>query len=274
VSVAASTESAGATVSVESVAVVSDVAGSLLGVHAIAIVAITIKVKIVLTMFFISFKEIWLHTGFVKRSPKQKGVFLWVTLEAYLYQTDFRNSVYYFDELIIAEIRKKSEVALKELYKTHFPMVVHLICSNSGTEQEAKDIFQEAVIAFYERVLQPDFVLTCKIKTYLYAVSRRLWLKRLNEKKRFHGHIEETESFLRVDEEMGTIEELELQYLKMNQAMEGLREPCLGIMKDFYVHNHSMETISTKYNYTNAENAKNQKYKCLQRLKKLFFAAP
>lgn len=181
--------------------------------------------------------------------------------------------MYYFDELIIAEIRKKSEVALKELYKTHFPMVVHLVCSNSGTEQEAKDIYQEAMIAFYERIHQPDFILSCKIKTYLYAVCRRLWLKRLNEKKKFYGHIEETETFIRIEEEVIDIEEQELHYVKMNEALEGLGEPCRGIMRDFYVHNHSMETISDKYGYTNAENAKNQKYKCLQRLKKLFFAA-
>lgn len=181
--------------------------------------------------------------------------------------------MYYLDELIITEIRKKSEVALKELYKTHFPMVVHLVCSNSGTEQEAKDIYQEAMIAFYEKIHQPDFVLSCKIKTYLYAVCRRLWLKRLNQKKKFYGNIEETETFVRIDEEVINIEEQELRYVKMNEAMEGLGEPCRSIMQDFYIHNHSMETISDKYGYTNAENAKNQKYKCLQRLKKLFFAA-
>ena len=179
--------------------------------------------------------------------------------------------MYYFDELIIAEIRKKNEVALQELYKMYYPMVVHLVCTNSGTEQEAKDVYQDAMIAFYDRVQQPDFVLTCKIKTYLYAVSRRLWLKRLTHKKRYHGNVEEAESFLRVDEEMKSVEELEDDYLKMNEAMDSLGEPCLGIIRDFYVHGSSMDDISAKYGYTNADNAKNQKYKCLQRLKKLFF---
>ena len=182
--------------------------------------------------------------------------------------------MYYFDELIIAEIRKKNEVALQELYKMHYPMIVHFICSNSGTEEEAKDIYQDAMIAFYERVQQPDFVLTCKIKTYVYAVCRRLWLKRLTQKKRYHGNVEEAESFLRIEEEMQSIEELELDYLKMNEAMDGLGEPCVSIIRDFYVHGHSMESISAKYGYTNADNAKNQKYKCLQRLKKLFFTEP
>ncbi|WP_245840758.1 RNA polymerase sigma factor [Ohtaekwangia koreensis] len=180
--------------------------------------------------------------------------------------------VYYFDELIVSEIKKKNEVALRELYKTHYPMIVNLVRSNNGTEEEAKDVYQEAVIAFYEKVQQQGFVLTCKIKTYLYAVCRRLWLKRLAEKKRYHGNIEETETFLGIEEEMSTIAENENKFASMRESMSGLGEPCRGIIEDFYIHDLSMEAISEKFGYTNADNAKNQKYKCLQRLKKLFFA--
>jgi RNA polymerase sigma factor (sigma-70 family) len=178
---------------------------------------------------------------------------------------------YYFDELIVEEIRKKNDIALKELYKTHYPMLVHLVCSNNGSEQEAKDIYQEAVISFYERVQQPAFTLTCKIKTYLYAVSRRLWLKKLAEKKRFNGSIDEVETFLGIEEEIKEVSERESRFKKMGIALEGLGEPCKSIIEDFYIADLSMEEISVKFNYTNADNAKNQKYKCLQRLKKLFF---
>ncbi|HYF66961.1 MAG TPA: sigma-70 family RNA polymerase sigma factor [Ohtaekwangia sp.] len=178
---------------------------------------------------------------------------------------------YYFDELIITEIRKNNEVALQELYKTHYPMVFHLICSNTGTEQEAKDVYQEAIIAFYERVQQPDFVLTCKIKTYLYAVARRLWLKRLGEKKRFQG-MEEVETFFGIEDEMTNLDEREKTFQLMKDALDRLGDPCRSIIEDFYLNNHSMDEIRDKFGYTNADNAKNQKYKCLQRLKKLFFA--
>ncbi len=181
-------------------------------------------------------------------------------------------NVYYFDELIVSEIKKKNEVALRELYKSHYPMIVNLIRSNNGTEEEAKDIYQEAVIAFYEKVQQPDFILTCKIKTYLYAVCRRLWLKQLAVKKRYHGNIQETETFLGIEEEMVTIEDNEQRFIRMRESLESLGEPCRGILEDFYMHDLSMEAIRDKFGYTNADNAKNQKYKCLQRLKKLFFA--
>lgn len=158
-----------------------------------------------------------------------------------------------------------------ELYKAHYPMVVNLICTNSGTEQEAKDIYQEAVMAFYERVQQPDFVLTCKIKTYLYAVCRRLWLKRLSEKKRFSITIPEPEAFEGADDEASYATEKELSFTRMGAALKALGEPCKSIIEDFYIHDFSMEIIREKFGYTSADNAKNQKYKCLQRLKKLFF---
>ena len=178
---------------------------------------------------------------------------------------------YYFDELILNEIRKNNEVALRELYKTHYPMVFNLICSNNGTEQEAKDVYQETIIAFYERAQEPDFALTCKIKTYLYAVARRLWLKRLWEKKRFQGSVEEKESFHGIEEEIIDFEEREKAFHLMEVALDSLGEPCRSILEDFYIAELNMEDIRAKFGYTNADNAKNQKYKCLQRLKKVFF---
>jgi hypothetical protein len=57
----------------------------------------------------------------------------------------------------------------------------------------------------------------------------------------------------------------------MHQALESLGEPCRSILKDFYLNSQSMENITEKFGYTNADNAKNQKYKCLKRLKKTFF---
>jgi hypothetical protein len=50
-----------------------------------------------------------------------------------------------------------------------------------------------------------------------------------------------------------------------------LGEPCKTIIEEFYLNSRSMQEICEQFGYTNADNAKTQKYKCLQRLKKLFF---
>ena len=178
------------------------------------------------------------------------------------------------DEALIAGIRHDDDRALSYLYKLHYPMVSHFILSNSGSSDEAKDIFQEAVLIFYEKIKDGSLTLTCQIKTYLYSVARRLWLKKLAEKNRFSGVID-SENFisLETETEAELPEETELKYAVMERAMNMLGEPCRTLLEDFYINASSMQDITEKFGYTNADNAKNQKYKCLMRLKKMFFAA-
>ena len=178
------------------------------------------------------------------------------------------------EDRIIAGIKQKDDQALAALYKAHYSMIVRLVCTNSGTEQEAKDVYQEAVIVLYEKIHSADFRLTCSIKTYLYAVCRRLWLKRLSQKKRHTALKGEAETFEGIEEELQEIDDREQTFRRMHTSLQGLGEPCRTIIEDFYIHDQTMEAIRDKFGYTNADNAKNQKYKCLQRLKKLFFEDP
>jgi RNA polymerase sigma factor (sigma-70 family) len=177
-----------------------------------------------------------------------------------------------FDDELLSALKQGDDRSLNILYKTYFPMVVHFIVSNNGTEQEAKDVYQESVIVLYENLQIPHFELTCKVKTYIYSVCRRLWLKKLAEKSRYVGKIEDFESFVPFVREDADSEDKDMQFKVMKQALEKLGEPCRSILEDFFIHNFTMQQITEKMGYTNTDNAKNQKYKCLMRLKKIFFS--
>jgi RNA polymerase sigma factor (sigma-70 family) len=158
---------------------------------------------------------------------------------------------------------------LQVIYRQYYQTIVNLVMNNNGSLQEAKDIYQETLIIFYEKVKDENFELNCKLKTYLYSISRNLWLKQLQHKKRFTNSISDSEEYLEIPWEEAS--KKEDQYQAMHTALESLGEPCRSILKDFYMHSQSMEEITEKFGYTNADNAKNQKYKCLKRLKKVFF---
>lgn len=179
--------------------------------------------------------------------------------------------VYLNDEELLTALRSGSEQALGAVYKNYFPMILHFITQNSGTEQEAKDVYQEAMIVLYEHLKDGDFALSCKIKTYIYSVCRRLWLKKLAQKSRFVGKIEDFETFIPFARDEGESEERDDQFKAMQESMADLGEPCRTILEDFFIRGYSMQQITDKMGYTNADNAKNQKYKCLLRLKKIFF---
>ena len=178
------------------------------------------------------------------------------------------------DSEVILGILNNSETALKRLYIAYFPMVLQLIINNNGNEDDAKDIYQEAIIVLYNKVKAGDFELSSKLKTYIYSICRRLWLKRLTQLNRYGGDVRDFEEFLPGSDVEDSDEEhndKDIQFKKMESALQQLGEPCKTIMEDFYIKNRSMQDICERFGYTNADNAKTQKYKCLQRLKKLFF---
>ena len=88
---------------------------------------------------------------------------------------------------------------------------------------------------------------------------------------RYGGDIKDFQEYLTVDDETEKNNERDIQFNKMGDALKLLGEPCKTIIEDFYINNRSMKEICEDFGYTNADNAKTQKYKCLQRLKKLFF---
>lgn len=175
------------------------------------------------------------------------------------------------DQRVIEGVARGDANALEGLYKDYFPMVLNMVLQNNGTEEEAKDIFQEAIIVLYDRIKQGGFELSSKLKTYIYAVCRRLWLKQLGYQGRSFHDVSNYEEAIPVEDDLMVHHEKDLQLSLMEQALDKLGEPCRTIIHDFYILNLSMQAICEKFGYTNTDNAKTQKYKCLQRLKKLFF---
>ena len=174
------------------------------------------------------------------------------------------------EPLLLRGLARNDKKAIETIYKDNYNLVQALVINNSGSSEDAKDIFQEAMIVLYEKVQSGTFELNCQIKTFFYSVSKRLWLKRLMQQNRFSisdGHAESVS----VDEEMEEHEKRDTEFTMMERAMNGLGEPCKSLLEAFYMQKKSMQEIASGFGYTNADNAKTQKYKCLARLKKLFF---
>ena len=173
-------------------------------------------------------------------------------------------------ELIIG-IRNGANDVLDRLYLAYFPMVLQMVLSNNGDEDDAKDIFQESVIVLYNKVSAGEFELNAKLKTFIYAVCRRLWLKKLHQQSRISNNFHTFPEVEEVAFDLEAHEEQNRQFKLMHEALEQLGEPCKTIIEQFYLNDKSMQDICEQFGYTNTDNAKTQKYKCLQRLKKLFF---
>jgi RNA polymerase sigma factor (sigma-70 family) len=174
------------------------------------------------------------------------------------------------EQKLLEGLAMNDRKAIETIYKQHFSMVQSLILNNSGYPDDARDIFQEAMIVLYQKARSGSFELNSQLKTYLYSVCRRLWLKRLNQMQKISPEVDNLEETVPVEEELERHEQRNRDFLVMEQAMNNLGEPCKSLLEAYYMEKKSMVEIAGDFGYTNADNAKNQKYKCLMRLKKIF----
>ena len=186
------------------------------------------------------------------------------------------NKVFYTDTELLQGLAAGDRTVVASLYKLYLPVLTKWILSRGGLDSDADDVFQEALVVVYEKAKSPEFCLTCKLSTYLFAVSKRIWYKKLEQSSNFYNLDTEEGEEEQVyghsyDGDVQEHWEKEAQFEQLNLALDQLGEPCAALLKAFYIDKKNMQEIAEVFKYTNAENAKTQKYKCLTRLKKIFF---
>ena len=130
------------------------------------------------------------------------------------------------EQELIRALALNDKKAIEYIYSDNYGVIQNLVLNNNGTEEDAKDIFQEALIVLYEKTKSGVFELNCQIKTYLYAVSKRLWFKRLQKNSRYELQPDGFEETVSVEEDMGMHEKRNSEFGMMEQAMANIGEPC------------------------------------------------
>ncbi|MDJ1468576.1 sigma-70 family RNA polymerase sigma factor [Cytophagaceae bacterium DM2B3-1] len=172
------------------------------------------------------------------------------------------------DATLVRQILQGEDWALTHVYHTHWPMILRLVQLNSGTEEDAKDIYQEIIIHLYEKIKEGNFILTCQLKTYLYAVGRKKWLNRL----RGNHFVRDSEEVLEDLPEIIEEESFMPEPAQLQNGIEQLGEPCRTLLIYFYYEKMSLEQIASHMQYASPNVAKQQKFRCIERLKKNFLS--
>lgn len=168
--------------------------------------------------------------------------------------------------------------ATETIYRRHASTVIGWVCANGGSEPDGDDVLQEAMVVLFQKAQDDTFRLTCRIGTYLFAVARHLWLKRLEQRGKAPTTLADDAGAdggddQAYEDDLRAHHERELHYEALDAALDKLGEPCRGLLRAFYHEGKSMADIAAASGYTNPDNAKTQKYKCLTRLKKIFFGS-
>lgn len=174
---------------------------------------------------------------------------------------------------LIEKIKNEhGEKELKEIYcKYRNEFLIWAKRNFSCSDEDAKEVFQQSIVIFYENIICGKLTeLASDLKTYLFGIGKRKMheLIRRNSKMSFSefDDYQIDTSIFHKEEEM----KAQNVAVKVNNCLEVLGDPCKSILVDCYYKKKSMNEISNRLNYKNGNTVKSLKYKCLQRLKKIF----
>lgn len=181
------------------------------------------------------------------------------------------------EQQLLAALAAGERTATEIIYQQNFRIFSGWIAKNGGSSSDAADVFQEAMMVLFSKAEDEEFRLTCSIGTYLFAISKNLWYKKLQKNSKdptfLDGDLgmDEHELGIAYESDINAHYEREAHYEHLNISLDQIGEPCRSLLKAFYHHDKSMQEIAADFGYTNPDNAKTQKYKCLARLRKLFY---
>lgn len=165
------------------------------------------------------------------------------------------------DSEILERISRGDERMLDHLYKRYYRMMTKIVLSNNGTEDEAKDVYQEALLAFWQKAASGKLVLTSKISTYLYSICLNQWRKELDRKSRLSSEEVDGEDYQSHDAK----ERLKI----VLDCIDQLGDVCKKVLTLYYFDGLGMPDIAEKMNFANTDTAKTKKYKCKKKLDSL-----
>lgn len=166
---------------------------------------------------------------------------------------------------ILHLIRKGDEEGLVMVFEDTRSMAVAYVKRNNGTEADAEEILQEAVVILWEKVRSGSFEARSKLSTFVMGVIKNLWSRRLARRRRESPMSEEIDPPSTEESPLeGLIREEQME--TMRKAMSRITELCRTILLMFYWEEKSMEEIASSLGLANAETAKSKKYQCRKSL--------
>ena len=157
---------------------------------------------------------------------------------------------------------------IRKIYDEYFSKISHFVKRNNGSENEAEDIFQEALIVLLHKVREPEFQLTSSFFSFIYGICRNLWLKQLRKKSKQEVTLLEDSEYIDEMQIDAAIFKRERQKLFQDHLAQ-LSERCRKMLHLFYQEQKKMVEIAQAMGFANDNVAKKEKSKCKKRLTEL-----
>jgi DNA-directed RNA polymerase specialized sigma24 family protein len=151
------------------------------------------------------------------------------------------------------------EQAFTSLYKKAFPAVAKYVGKMGGSFEDAKDVFQDALVIFYEKSVSGGMQLQSNEQAYLLGITKHLWAKKFR--------VSILNSSLDVQLDIVGDDALHPSENKLMHYLETAGQKCMDLLRAFYYDNLPARSIAGLFGYSGERSATVQKYKCMEKVR-------
>ena len=154
----------------------------------------------------------------------------------------------YSDQEIINGLKNRQNNVIDYLYKNYLPQISHLIYKFGGNKEDAKDVFQDAILILLEKIDKNELVLNCMLKTFLYCICKYRWKDTIYKRLAASNYLDRLDepSYNEDFSEIYDDEKFEDMFHKMIETLTPARKKILGLT----MQNQSLNEIAVNSGYT------------------------
>jgi RNA polymerase sigma factor (sigma-70 family) len=168
-------------------------------------------------------------------------------------------------ENILEGLRDRDTKVLDFIYKSFYEQIKVFVLRNRGSIEDAKDVYQDALLVIYQKVSKDNLTLTCSFQTYLYSVCRLLWLKQLESNQIQKNVAEETGMYIELGEDILDVFEKNERYKLYQRHFQKLSFSCQKVL-ELFLAGISLREIANILGFKSEHYAKKRKYQCKEKL--------
>jgi RNA polymerase sigma factor (sigma-70 family) len=172
--------------------------------------------------------------------------------------------IVYSDAQILKGILRHDNLILQYVYKQYYYKINYFVKKNQGSEDDASDIFQEAIIVIYRKLKESDLIFEkSSFAGYLFSVCRFLWLKQLEKRRIEKEKLNESLPFQEdlYDDSLNETVEKNERYGLYQKHFATLSTDCQKLMQLFF-EKVPLKEMAKVMGYKGEKYAKTRKYKC------------
>ena len=161
----------------------------------------------------------------------------------------------------IEDVAAERKLLFMRLYQQAFPLVAKYVHAMGGSFEEAKDVFQDALVIYYEKLATAGVTLKYSERSYILGIAKHCWAKKNKLNNRYTA-LPDSLQDIAMEGNTG-----QSSAEKLLQLLHTSGQKCMELLRAFYYDKLPMHKLATRFGFSSERSATVQKYKCLEKVR-------